>query len=50
MCVCVANRRLSEMSTELMKTQEHAKRFQELLVTERRKQRGMRVSQLNTWQ
>jgi hypothetical protein len=37
-----ANRRLSEMSTELTKTQEHAKRFQELLVAERRKQRGLR--------
>ena len=39
-----ANQRLAQMSEELVKAQENAKRFQELLTAERRKQHGLRVS------
>ena len=35
------------MNSELAKSQEHARRFQELLAVERRKQKGLRVRQLN---
>ena len=49
LCMCafpysLANRRLSEMTMELARAQETARRFQELLSTERRKQQGLRVS------
>jgi hypothetical protein len=37
-----ANRRLAEMNVELIKAQEHAKRFQEVLAVERRKQKALR--------
>ena len=45
-CICflAANRRLAEMNVELIKAQEHAKRFQEVLAVERRKQKALRVS------
>ncbi|XP_065176574.1 serologically defined colon cancer antigen 8-like [Sycon ciliatum] len=36
-----ANRRLTDMAMELAKTQESARRFQELLAAERRKQHGL---------
>lgn len=38
-----ANKKLSDMTTELSKAQEHARRFQELLMTERRKQKSLKV-------
>ena len=47
MFVCVlhyiANKRLAEMNTELSKAQEHARRFQEVLAVERRKQKTLQV-------
>lgn len=46
-CCCPANQRLADMNSELAKSQEHARRFQELLAVERRKQKGLRVRQLN---
>ena len=33
------------MNAELAKAQEHARRFQELLAVERRKQKGLKVRQ-----
>ena len=47
-CLCAANRKLSEMTAELSKAQEHARRFQELLATERRKQKSLKVSRTNS--
>ena len=41
-CV-IANIKLSEMNSELSKAQEHAHRFQDLLTTERRKQKALQV-------
>ena len=38
-----ANKKLSDMTAELSKAQEHARRFQELLMTERRKQKSLKV-------
>ena len=38
-----ANTKLSEMNSELSKAQEHAHRFQDLLMTERRKQKALQV-------
>lgn len=38
-----ANKKLAQMNSELSKAQEHARRFQELLATERRKQKGLQV-------
>ena len=38
-----ANKKLTQMNTELAKAQEHARRFQELLAAERRKQKGLKV-------
>ena len=35
--------KLSEMNSELSKAQEHAKRFQDLLANERRKQKALQV-------
>ena len=38
-----ANKKLSDMTAELSKAQEHARRFQELLTAERRKQKSLQV-------
>ena len=38
-----ANKKLSDMTAELSKAQEHARRFQELLKVERRKQMSLKV-------
>ena len=38
-----ANQKLSQMNSELAKAQEHARRFQDLLAAERRKQKGLKV-------
>lgn len=40
---CIANVKLSEMNSELSRAQEHAYRFQDLLATERRKQKALQV-------
>lgn len=47
---CPANKRLSELAMELTKAQETARRFQELLASERRKQTGLRVRRIRTMQ
>lgn len=39
-----ANKKLTHMNSELMKSQEHARRFQDLLNSEKRKQTGLKVS------
>ena len=39
----LANKKLAEMNSELAKAQEHAKRFQDLLAVERRKQKTLQV-------
>ena len=39
-----ANKKLTNMNSELIKSQEHARRFQDLLSNERRKQTGLKVS------
>ncbi len=39
-----ANKKLSQMNSELSKAQEHARRFQDMLAAERRKQKGLKVS------
>lgn len=39
----LANIKLSEMNSELSKAQEHAHRFQDMLATERRKQKALQV-------
>ena len=39
----IANKKLAEINSELAKTQEHAKRFQDLLAVERRKQKILQV-------
>ena len=39
-----ANKRLAQMNSELARAQEHARRFQDLLAAERRKQKGLKVS------
>lgn len=41
-----ANKKLTHMNSELVKSQEHARRFQDLLGSERRKQKGLIVSKL----
>ena len=41
-----ANKKLTQMNAELAKAQEHARRFQELLAAERRKQKGLKVCQM----
>ena len=38
-----ANKKLTNMNSELVKSQEHARRFQDLLSSERRKQKGLKV-------
>ena len=38
-----ANKKLAQMNSELFKAQEHARRFQDLLSSERRKQKGLQV-------
>lgn len=42
--IAEANKKLTHMNSELLKSQEHARRFQDLLSTERRKQKGLKVS------
>lgn len=39
-----ANKKLSDITAELSKAQEHARRFQELLMTERRKEKSLKVN------
>lgn len=39
-----ANKKLTQMNSELVKSQEHCRRFQDLLGSERRKQKGLKVS------
>ena len=39
-----ANKKLTQMNSELVKAQEHARRFQDLLGGERRKQKALKVS------
>lgn len=39
-----ANKKLSDITAELSKAQEHARRFQELLMTERRKEKSLKVT------
>lgn len=39
-----ANKKLTHMNSELVKSQEHARRFQDLLGSERRKQKGLKVN------
>lgn len=41
--IAEANKKLTHMNSELVKSQEHARRFQDLLTTERRKQKGLQV-------
>ena len=38
-----ANKKLAQMNSELTRAQEHARRFQDLLAAERRKQKGLKV-------
>lgn len=38
-----ANQKLSQMNAELSKAHEHARRFQDMLAAERRKQKGLKV-------
>ncbi len=38
-----SNKKLSQMNSELLKSQEHARRFQDLLTSERRKQKSLKV-------
>lgn len=38
-----ANKKLTQMNSELVKSQENARRFQDLLGEERRKQRALKV-------
>lgn len=38
-----ANQKLSLMNSELSKAHEHARRFQDMLAAERRKQKGLKV-------
>ena len=41
--IAEANKKLTHMNSELVKSQEHARRFQDLLGNERRKQKGLKV-------
>lgn len=43
----LANQKLIQMAAELEMAQEHARRFQETLAVERRKQKGLAVSSAN---
>ena len=45
--ILLANKKLAEMNGELAKAQEHAKRFQDLLAAERRKQKTLQVNNNN---
>ena len=38
-----ANKKLAQMNSELARAQEHARKFQDLLAAERRKQKGLKV-------
>ncbi len=38
-----ANKKLSQMNSELSNAHEHARRFQDMLAAERRKQKGLKV-------
>ena len=44
----IANKKLSDMTAELSKAQEHARRFQDLLTAERRKQKSLKVNKKDT--
>ena len=44
-----ANKKLSQMNSELAKAHEHARRFQDLLAAERRKQKGLKVGVVYYW-
>ena len=41
--LCTANRKLAQMNAEVAKSHEQAKRFQEVLGMERRKQKSLKV-------
>ena len=41
--ILTANKKLSDMTAELSKAQEHARRFQEFLSAERRKQKSLKA-------